>query len=100
MLPGGAQGVLVLATQSSAFKAAVEMCRPRGTVVCIGLPSGSFDCPILDVVMKRLTIRGSLVGTRQVHQSHMNSFKTILDTYSRIIYIVTAITCLLPMTRI
>ena len=86
MLPGGAHGVLVLATQSSAFKAAVEMCRPRGTVVCIGLPSGSFDCPILDVVMKRLTIRGSLVGTRQVHQSHMNSFKTSLDTFEDNIY--------------
>ncbi|HLM60715.1 MAG TPA: hypothetical protein VK308_07925, partial [Pyrinomonadaceae bacterium] len=29
-----------------------------------GLPPGSFDLPIFDVVLKRLTVRGSIVGTR------------------------------------
>ena len=74
--PGGAHGVLVLATQPSAFKAAVDMSRRKGTVVCVGLPSGSFDCPIIDVVLKRVTIRGSIVGTRQVS---IKKFPTFLS---------------------
>lgn len=31
----------------------------------VGLPPGSFPLPIFDVVLKRLTVRGSIVGTRQ-----------------------------------
>ena len=30
-----------------------------------GLPPGDFPAPIFDVVLKGLTIRGSIVGTRQ-----------------------------------
>jgi D-arabinose 1-dehydrogenase-like Zn-dependent alcohol dehydrogenase len=30
-----------------------------------GLPPGEFPTPIFDVVLKRLTIRGSIVGTRK-----------------------------------
>jgi len=62
---GGAHGVLCLATQASAFKTGLDMCRRKGTVVCVALPSGTFECPIVDVVIKRVTIRGSIVGTRQ-----------------------------------
>ena len=40
------------------------MVRRRGTVVLVGLPPGSFTAPIFDVVLKRLTIRGSIVGSR------------------------------------
>ena len=32
---------------------------------CTGLPPGEFPLPIFDVVLKRLTVRGSIVGTRQ-----------------------------------
>ena len=31
----------------------------------VGLPPGSFALPIFDVVLKRITVRGSIVGTRQ-----------------------------------
>jgi len=31
----------------------------------VGLPPGSFALPIFEVVLKRLTVRGSIVGTRQ-----------------------------------
>jgi len=31
----------------------------------VGLPPGDVSIPIFDVVLKRLTIRGSLVGTRE-----------------------------------
>jgi len=33
--------------------------------VCVGLPPGFFQTPIFEVVLKRLTIRGSIVGTRK-----------------------------------
>ena len=41
------------------------MARRRGTVALVGLPPGNFPTPIFDVVLKRVTIRGSIVGTRK-----------------------------------
>jgi propanol-preferring alcohol dehydrogenase len=40
------------------------MTRARGTIALNGLPPGSFPLPIFEVVLKALTIRGSIVGTR------------------------------------
>lgn len=62
---GGAHGVLVTAAAPAAFAQALRLARRRGTVAMIGLPPGSFPTPILEVVLKRLTLRGSIVGTRQ-----------------------------------
>jgi len=62
---GGVHGVLVTAVSTSAFAQSLQMLRPRGTAVFVGLPPGDFPTPIFDVVMKRLTLRGSIVGTRQ-----------------------------------
>jgi propanol-preferring alcohol dehydrogenase len=62
---GGAHGVLVTAVSTKAFGQAVAMARPRGTVALCGLPAGTFPTPIFDVVLKRITIRGSIVGNRQ-----------------------------------
>lgn len=62
---GGSQGVLCLATNVKAFETAVNVCRRKGCVVCVGLPPGGFPTPVFDVVLKRVTIRGSIVGTRQ-----------------------------------
>ncbi|BDC52613.1 zinc-dependent alcohol dehydrogenase [Bryobacterales bacterium F-183] len=61
---GGAHGVLITAPSTPAFQQAVGMTRRKGTCVLVGLPPGDFPLPIFDVVLKRLTIRGSLVGTR------------------------------------
>jgi alcohol dehydrogenase, propanol-preferring len=61
---GGAHGVLITAPSLSAFRQGVGMTRRRGTCVCVGLPPGEFPLPIFDVVLKRITVRGSLVGTR------------------------------------
>lgn len=61
---GGAHGALVTAVSTSAFDAAVGMLRRGGTCVLVGLPPGEFPTPIFPVVLKRLTIRGSIVGTR------------------------------------
>ncbi|MCS5479904.1 alcohol dehydrogenase AdhP [Corynebacterium sp. YIM 101645] len=62
---GGAHGVEVTAVHPDAFGQAIGMTRKGGTIVFIGLPPGDFPAPIFDIVFKGLTIRGSLVGTRQ-----------------------------------
>ncbi len=62
---GGAHGVLVTAVSRSAFGQALQMVRRKGTVSLVGLPPGTFETPIFDVVLKRITVRGSIVGTRQ-----------------------------------
>jgi len=62
---GGAHGVLVTAVSTAAFGQAIQIARRRGTISLVGLPPGSFPTPIFDVVLKRLTIRGSIVGTRR-----------------------------------
>ena len=61
---GGAQGVLVTAVSTTAFKQAIGMLRRGGTCVLNGLPPGEFPISIFDVVLNRYTIRGSIVGTR------------------------------------
>ena len=68
----GVQGVLVTAVSPPAFRQSVNMLRRGGTCVLVGLPPGEFPLPIFDVVLKRLTIRGSIVGTRQDLREAMN----------------------------
>ncbi len=62
---GGAHGVLVTAVSTAAFGQAIAMTRRKGTVSLVGLPPGDFPLPIFPVVLKRITVRGSIVGTRQ-----------------------------------
>ncbi len=62
---GGVHGVLVTAVSPKAFEQAFGMLRPHGTMALVGLPPGMFAMPIFDTVLKRITIRGSIVGTRQ-----------------------------------
>ncbi len=61
---GGAQGVLVTAVSRTAFAQGVDMLRRHGTMSLVGLPPGTFDLDIFDLVLSRKTIRGSIVGTR------------------------------------
>lgn len=62
---GGAHGILVTAVSPPAFSQALKMVRRKGTVSLVGLPPGDFPTPIFDVVLKRITVRGSIVGTRR-----------------------------------
>lgn len=62
---GGAHGALVTAVSPTAFSQAIHMVRRKGTVALVGLPPGEFPTPIFDVVLGRITIRGSIVGGRQ-----------------------------------
>ncbi len=62
---GGAHGVLITAPALAAFEQGVVMTRRLGTCVLVGLPPGEFPTPLFDMVLKRITVRGSLVGSRQ-----------------------------------
>jgi len=73
---GGAHGVLVTAVHPSAFGQAIHMSRRGGTIVFNGLPAGDFPASIFEIVLKGLTVRGSIVGTRQ-------DLKEALEFYAR-----------------
>jgi len=62
---GGMHGVLVTAVSPIAFRQGLSALRRKGTLSLNGLPPGSFDLPIFDTVLNRITVRGSIVGTRQ-----------------------------------
>ncbi|MBB3930244.1 propanol-preferring alcohol dehydrogenase [Kaistia hirudinis] len=62
---GGVHGVLVTAVSPKAFEQAFGVLRAHGTMALVGLPPGQFAMPIFDTVLKRITVRGSIVGTRQ-----------------------------------
>ncbi|SFT95965.1 alcohol dehydrogenase AdhP [Pseudomonas marincola] len=68
---GGAHGVLVTAVSNSAFGQAIGAARRGGTVALVGLPPGDFPAPIFDVVLKAISITGSIVGTRADLQEAM-----------------------------
>jgi alcohol dehydrogenase, propanol-preferring len=40
------------------------MLRRGGFMSLVGLPPGDFPLPIFEIVLKRITVRGSIVGTR------------------------------------
>jgi propanol-preferring alcohol dehydrogenase len=73
---GGAHGVLVTAVHPAAFGQAMHMSRRGGTIVFNGLPAGDFPASIFDIVLRGLTVRGSIVGTRQ-------DLAEALDFYAR-----------------
>ena len=62
---GGMHGALVTAVSTRAFSQAISTLRRKGTLSMTGLPPGSFDLPIFETVLNRITIRGSIVGTRK-----------------------------------
>lgn len=64
-LVDGAHGALVTAVSPKAFEQAFDTLRSRGTMSLVGLPPGRMSLPIFNMVLKRITVRGSIVGTRQ-----------------------------------
>lgn len=61
---GGTHAVLVTAPSRPAFAQAMQMVRRGGTVALNGLPAGDFPVDIFDTVLRGITLRGSIVGTR------------------------------------
>lgn len=65
---GGVHAAVVTAVATRAFEQAVQILRPGGTAVYIGIPGGKADevrASIYAIAGGELTIRGSNVGTRQ-----------------------------------
>ena len=63
---GGAHGVLVTACLDRRIRAGAQDGAPEAAPsALVGLPPGEFPTPIFDVVLKRITVRGSIVGTRR-----------------------------------
>lgn len=61
----GPQAVILLAVQERPFQQATEYVRPRGCVVCIGLPAHAYlRAPVFDTVVRMISIKGSYVGNR------------------------------------
>jgi alcohol dehydrogenase, propanol-preferring len=92
----GAHGALVTAVSPKAFSQALHMLRRRGVLSLNGLPPGDFPLPIFDVVLRRITVRGSIVGTRKdleealdfaaegkvhahVHSSRLEDINTVFE---------------------
>ena len=55
---------MVTAVSPKAFEQAVAIVRRGGTMVLNGLPPGTFDLSIFNMVLEGITVRGSIVGTR------------------------------------
>ncbi len=62
---GGVHGALVTAVSPIAMEQAFGFLRSRGTMALVGLPPGMISLPVFETVLKRITVRGSIVGTRQ-----------------------------------
>lgn len=69
---GGAHGALVTTSSIEPFQQALGTLRRGGTCSLVGLPVGDFPVPVFETIVKRLTIRGSIVGTRQDLQECLN----------------------------
>jgi len=62
----GPHAVLLVAVNEKPFQQAAEYVRPRGSVVCIGLPAGAYlKAPVFESVVKMIQIKGSYVGNRK-----------------------------------
>jgi len=63
---GGAHAAISVAVAPKAFEQAFTALRPGGTLVFVALPAANHvDLPIFETVLRGITIRGSIVGTRK-----------------------------------
>lgn len=82
---GGMHGALITAVSPIAFKQGLETLRKKGTIALNGLPPGNFDLPIFETVLNRITVRGSIVGTRKdlqeaIEFAHEGKIKATVST--------------------
>lgn len=63
---GGAHQSIVTAASPEPCRQAYESLRRNGTLVLVGLPADNhFALPIFQTVLNGVTVKGSIVGTRQ-----------------------------------
>lgn len=62
----GPHASILLAVSEKPFQQAADYVRPRGVVVCVGLPAGArISAPVFETVVRMVVIKGSYVGNRQ-----------------------------------
>lgn len=62
---GGVHGILVTADTSQAYDQAIRMLRRGGTCIMIGGSGKPISLTPFDMIIKGLSVRGSLIGNRQ-----------------------------------
>ncbi|ROV96905.1 hypothetical protein VSDG_04176 [Cytospora chrysosperma] len=71
----GPQAAILLAVSEKPFQQATAYIRPRGTVICIGMPAGAkITAPVFETVVRMISIKGSYVGNRQDTQEALDFF--------------------------
>jgi propanol-preferring alcohol dehydrogenase len=61
---GGADAAIVLTGSPAAIQQAFRALKRRGTLITCGLSTNQYELPIVDTVLKGISIRGSYLGTR------------------------------------
>jgi alcohol dehydrogenase, propanol-preferring len=61
---GGADAAIVLTGSPEAMQQAFRSLKRTGTLITSGLSTNQYELPIVDTVLKGITIRGSYLGTR------------------------------------
>lgn len=62
---GGVDAAIVLTASPAAIQQAFRALRRNGTLVLVGLATSSYELPLVDTVLKGVTVRGSYLGSRQ-----------------------------------
>jgi propanol-preferring alcohol dehydrogenase len=62
---GGADAAIVLTGSPAAIQQAFRSLKRTGTLITCGLSTNQYELPIVDTVLKGLSIRGSYLGTRE-----------------------------------
>jgi len=62
---GGVRGAVVTAGSAKALEQGLRMLARGGTLMVVGVPAEPLPIPVLDLVVKKLTMRGTIIGNRQ-----------------------------------
>jgi propanol-preferring alcohol dehydrogenase len=62
---GGVHAAIVFTPATAAIQQAFRALRRNGTLILVGVGVSQYDLPLVDTVVKGVTIRGSYLGTRQ-----------------------------------
>ncbi|SPF36584.1 fragment of zinc-type alcohol dehydrogenase (part 2/2) [Candidatus Sulfopaludibacter sp. SbA4] len=62
---GGVDAAIVLTPSPAAIQQAFRALKRTGTLVLVGISVNQYDLPLVDTIVKGITVRGSYLGTRQ-----------------------------------
>jgi propanol-preferring alcohol dehydrogenase len=62
---GGADAVIATAVSTRSFRSSFDALKPGGKLVIVGLPPEEMPVPVFELVLKGISVIGSIVGTRK-----------------------------------